>query len=122
MFIEEEFEALFCVLPAEFADGVFRDVGVQVCDVSGWKVNGKACPVIAVSMDGKEEVAVAERCALGKLVAPTCEPLFNKMEGVLRFGVALRSGLDHLCPYEQAKTVTVQLSVVGVAQLVTEVK
>ena len=35
VFIEEEFETLLGVLPAEFTDGVVGDFGVKVCDGIG---------------------------------------------------------------------------------------
>ena len=78
--------------------------------------------MVAISMDREEEVAEVKRHALGELVAPAYEPSFEKVEGVLEFGAALRSGLHHLCPYKRAETVAAQLRVVGVAHVVAEIQ
>ena len=80
VFVEEELETLLRVFPAEFADGVVRDLGVKVCDGIGCKVDGEARPMVAILVNGKEEFAVTEGRTLGELVSPPCEPSFDKME------------------------------------------
>ena len=108
VFILDEAEALHSVFTAVVSGEVIGDVGVKVCDGGGHEVDGKACPMIAIPVEGKEEFAVSEGRAVGELVAPACEPSFDEMEGVLGgVGVlgSLRGWVYQLSPDEGAKTV-----------------
>ena len=65
--------------------------------------------MVGISVEGEQELAVCQRCAVGKLVSPSAEPAFEEGEGVVEdVGVGSSRALgflDHLCPDQGAEAV-----------------
>ena len=108
MLILEEAEALGSILLAIFdvVSYSVRNVGVQIGDRGGSEIDGQACPVVAVPVDGDHEVAVCQGGAVGELVSPAGEPAFDEIEGVVEPGSGRSGGgwefSDELRPDEGA--------------------